>query len=362
MNDTLAQYVEQLRNRTRLELDLSNGIEILESIDFSESVHPRFITVNHSMPEHWTTLIHMAKNSDDAYRLLVKLAQKGFLVYRASPQGTELVHRSAVKRVWPELRNGVYEQDETGIVYKYSGPRAGGATKSLVVVFSSVHRNAYTQRLERNFAQIFPMLESSVPGHTGVLRIADLDGVVGGFYLPTSRDPENNVRIQEFISRMASTLGIPNDKIVAFGPSKGGTGALYTALNMGISCVAIDPIVTNERRGDRILDRYFVSSEIFQHSHDYHFARAVSKFGASTPANSRAQMAIITSRGSEEFNDISRLFNNSNLKSINIINCVNPAIKKHFHVAPKTVAFSLGVLNMYLAGLSVNIPDYFEID
>ena len=362
MNDYLNALAQQSRNVSLIEIDLADGAEGIESILSSGTVRPRFVTVRHEKQEDWTTIIHLSSKNDLAFDLLVRLSEEGFLVYRASKTGTQLVHRDSVAEVWPALMNGEYERDSNGIVYRYTGPRAKGKAKSLAVVFSSVHSNMYTQKLERHFAPVFPMLESSVGSQTAVLRIADLDGVVGGFYLPTKRDPESTSKIVDLIRRMASSLDIPMDRVVTLGPSKGGTGALYCALELDVSCVSIDPIITNNRLDTREEDRYFATTSIFESSRDEMFDEAFVRYLDRGLIENKSQFSVITSQKSVEYDDICKLKARSGVNNLHLIETTNEQIQAHHEVAPKTVAFALGLLNVYLSGLSVSLSDHNIID
>src|SRR5699024_3669797 len=156
---------------------------------------------------------------------------------------------------------------------KLTGCRHTGDTTSLAVVFSSVANNRFTQRLERHVGNPLSTLEKSVSGHTAVLRIADMDGVVGGYYLPTTRDTKSAEHIQNLISHVAGNLNLQTNQIVMYGVSKGATGALYHGLKMNTNTVAVDPIVTLNRRNTRQTDPYFSSSSLYPNSFDTVFEK-----------------------------------------------------------------------------------------
>lgn len=320
---------------------------------------PRVVEVTHAKPETWTSLIHLARDDDNAYDLLVALARKGYLVCRAPAGGSRLVPRDRVGAVWDSVRDGTYKMTADGIVYRFEDSRHSGPPTSLVVVFSNVAKNRFSQKLDRHFPQVFETLRKSVGGHTAILRIADMDGVVGGFYLPTARDPQADRKIQELILKVASDLDIPRERIVTYGPSKGGTGALYHGVTLGVDTVAVDPFITNNRRWTREEDLYFESSDIFLQSKDAIFNSLLEKDASS---QSRVAHMLITSPGSKEYADIVGLARRHPDAGLRIIESRDPHIKAHHQVAPNTAAMTVGLINGSAQGLPLELPAHSVID
>lgn len=362
MNQILRNIAAATRNINKLELDLENNLEEFQSVIESNKIRPHFIETYHEKPESWTTLIHLSFTDNNAHEKLVWLAQRGFFVHRATKSGTQFVHRDSVHKVWPELLDGTYEMDSSGIVYKYSGPRSGGRAKSLVVVFSSVHANMYTQKLNRYFAQDFPDLEKLVSSQTGVLRVADLDGIVGGFYMPTVRDPKFHSNLKIFLDRFISDLGISLNHTVAFGAAKGGTGALLAALMLKINALAVEPIVEENSVSRPADDRYFTSSEIFTRSKSSVLNAALVEYENDTTEDARSQISIITSEKSEEFSAISNFIKQSKSGRIVMIKNRNSSILKHQDVAKVSVGVMMGIINLYSVGLEIAASDETNID
>lgn len=323
---------------------------------------PKYIDCTHAKPQSWTSLIHLAQTNDQAFRVLITLAKKGYLVYKAPTIGTSLVHRLALKDLWQPLKDNEYEQTKDGTVYKLTNCRHEGNPTSLAVVFSSVATNRFTQLLERHIGNPLSTLEKSVSGHTAVLRIADMDGVVGAYYLPTSRDPNSADYIQELIAHVADDLNLHTRQIVTYGVSKGATGALYHGLRMNSNTVAVDPIITLNRRNTRNTDPYFSSSSLYPDTFDNIFERLMaahnqrSENTANTLRTTEPKHVIITAPKSEEYQDICRLVENSNTTSISLVESLDPHIEHHNEVGPNTVALALSMINILAQGLEFTMP------
>lgn len=321
---------------------------------------PRFIDCVHRKPDSWTSLIHLAQRDEIAFRVLLTLAKNGYIIYRAPAVGTSLVHRLALREVWKPLREGEYQQTADGTVYKFTGSRHSGSPTSLVVVFSSVAKNRFTQYVERHIGSPFSSLERSVSGHTAVLRIADMDGVVGAYYLPTTRDPQSAQHIQNLIGHVAENMGLSADQIVTYGVSKGGTGALYHGLLLKSHTVAVDPIVTLNRRDTRATDPYFSSSSLYTEPFDDTFRRVLSSPDSSkgNARDPKVKHVVITSVRSKEYPDIMELVRNSDQGSINVVESLDPHIQHHHEVGPNTVSLSLSFINLFAQGIELGLPSY----
>lgn len=324
----------------------------------SRGALPRFIDCTHHKPATWTSLIHLSQTDDKAYRVLITLAKRGYIIYRAPALGTCLVHRLSLREVWKPLREHEYQQTADGTVYKFAESRHSGPPTSLVVVFSSVAKTRFTQHVERHVGAPLPSLERSVSGHTAVLRIADMDGVVGGYYLPTTRDPESANHIQRLIKNVASNLGIESEQIVTYGVSKGGTGAFYHGLRLNSHAVAVDPIVTLNRRNTRSTDPYFSSSSIYLESFDATFQKLTARQQGPAIENSegKVKQVMITSANSKEFSDVMSLAQHSAKDTIKVIESLEPHIRQHNEVGSNTVPLSLSLINLLSQGVEFSIP------
>lgn len=324
--------------------------EILNEIREADS-RPEFLDCHHEKPESWTSLIHLAQGDASARELMVSIAELGYVVYRAPAIGSQFVHRSAVDKVWKSLQDGTYKRSASGIVYSLTPARHEGAVSSLVVVFSSVAANRFTQLLDRHFYHSLPDLPRLVGGHTAVLRIADLDGVVGGYYLPTNSFPDGAQRVQALIDEVATSFGVDRARVVMFGASKGGTGALWHSITYGSHCVVVDPIITNNRRSS-VDEPYFVSTRIFLKTFDEEFASLLS---AKQEVDGK-QRVVITSQGSAEYDDVIALARSHFGAGVRVIESLDPHIRRHNQVARNSVALSLGLINLLAQGVPLDLP------
>ncbi len=359
MSGFLKQWRARARaTQSRVALDLGGDVSGAVRDIESWTDGPHFVEVTHAKPEEWTSLIHLARHDDDAYDLIVALARKGYFVFRAPEFGSRFVAREEVGAVWAAIRDATYKVSADGIVYRYEDCRSEGPPSSLVVVFANVAKNRFSQKLDRHFPQVFETLRKSVGGHTAILRIADMDGVVGGFYLPTARDPQVDRKIQALILQVAGALDIPRDRIVTYGPSKGGTGALFHGLALGLHTVAVDPIVTNNRRRTRRDDPYFGSSDIFIESRDDTFESLLTGHRG----DDSTLHVLMTSRGSQEFPDVVGLAQRHPEAGLSVIESRDPHITAHHEVAPNTVALTLAMINSCAQGLPLRLADYTVVD
>lgn len=343
----------------KVEIALSGDQEGVEAA-LARAPLPRFIDCVHRKPDSWTSLIHLAQKDEVAFRVLITLAKNGYIIYRAPAIGTSLVHRRSLREVWKPLREGEYQQTADGTVYKFTSARHSGPPTSLVVVFSSVAKNRFTQYVERHVGSPFSSLDRSVSGHTAVLRIADIDGVVGAYYLPTTRDPQAAQHIQNLIEHVAENMGLGADQIVTYGVSKGGTGALYHGLLLESHTVAVDPIVTLNRRNTRATDPYFSSSSLYTEPFDDTFRRLLlaQELPERNSRNPEANHVVITSVRSKEYPDIMDLVGNSDQSSIAVVESLDPHIQHHHEVGPNTVPLSLSFINLFAQGIKLGLPSY----
>lgn len=340
--------------------DLDSQLKKLDSL----ADVPELILCHHDKEDiPWNSTIHLALTSSKARELNIEFARRGYMVCRAPQEGTLFVHKKAVEGSWPAVNDGTYSMDtSSGLVYTLTGPRRGGDALSMVVVFSSVATNSYSQLLDRHFMQNFPGLEKSVVDSAAVLRIADLGGVVGSFYLPTHHDGSNSSKVAEFIARIAGDLGIKRTAVLLYGASKGGTGALYHALTGGFSCVSVDPFVSNDHRNTPGTDPYYINTEIFTASLEATLSSSVEVLKSQTfDSEWRPMISLVSSPGSAEYPSIQHFVNAYASQYINFVVVNHPLIRRHKDVAGRTVPLVLGLMNLELLGIRPSIGSRFDV-
>lgn len=109
---------------------------------------------------------------------------------------------------------------------------------------------------ERLFPMMFSNFTRSLIKDTVVIRIADIDGVRGGFYVNSVNYSQYERDLAEFIDNKIEEYGIERKNVVLHGTSKGATGALYYGAKLDLNTVVIDPVIDGE---------YYISQERNSH-------------------------------------------------------------------------------------------------
>jgi hypothetical protein len=174
-------------------------------------------------------LMKIALTDDRVKRLLLKLTNLGYSLYYHADGESRFIRHDRLRHHWPAVKSGAIKVSREGIFYTVEEPPSGHIEK-LVVVFSPVSSRA---RLIRYFRPSFGTLQKYLAPHTAVLRVADMGGVKGAFYLDTTALPANSLNIHRLIDEVATRSGLLRSDVVIYGASKGGTGALYHGLAVG---------------------------------------------------------------------------------------------------------------------------------
>lgn len=95
----------------------------------------------------------------------------------------------------------------------------------------------------RLFPGLFNNFTRSLVKDTVVIRIADIDGIRGGFYVNSVNYPDYEFDISEFIEKIISEYQVKKSDVVLHGTSKGAAGALYYGAKLDINTVVIDPVL-----------------------------------------------------------------------------------------------------------------------
>ncbi|TNM52970.1 XcbB/CpsF family capsular polysaccharide biosynthesis protein [Brevibacterium sediminis] len=324
--------------------DLSCG---LRSANFLEVEH-RGVSANND------NLIRLGMNSAAVRELVEWLAVRGWFLYKSDGSVSSFVKSDYVPNLWHRITNGDYCVDETGLVYSVDESNVVDAPRSLVVVFSSMSLPHDGAGLSRYFEQNF----SSIGRHLGsgavVLRIADLDGVVGGFYSPTNFVPDRIEIVQSLIRRVAGERSIGADRVVLYGGSKGGTGALLHGLfnSDGWKCIAVDPVVDDSYYENRYNDSHWTGGRIFRHRKTELFSKAVES--CTFHSEFDARICIVTSPSSPLFSDIQLLSEKLPKRQVLFASSRSSLIRDHPDVSAQTLRFVTGVMNMWIGGLRIS--------
>lgn len=307
-------------------------------------------------PENKENLAVTSRRDPNAKRILVELAKLGFLIYKQDDATSFFVRQDEVPALWHRVRTGELCATEDGVIFTFSPPLVASENPQLLVVFSSIHEDIYSASLGRYFKQNFPTLQKYVSPGTAVLRIADVGGITGAFYLDTTAAPHNSKLIQSLIMTKASEIGAARDAVVLYGGSKGATGALFHALSLGIRCVAVDPVVSDEYYESKYSDSHFTRGGIFPRTKQEVFASAVETYRTrSYESSSVGRIIVICSERSPQFEFIRNALIDPLLRRAVFFNCLHPDIRDHPDVGPKSLALTTTVINNSLYSVPMQV-------
>lgn len=218
------------------ELELKFRLNGVDRLDVDKSAHGANseVKLNHN-------LYGLARNDVSAKALVVALSNLGYYMVK---------HRDGVSSfLWGGHEEAFSEYIDGeffgGLYYKLQMP-LGVKPGRVLVVFSSVADFPYNASIQRRcFFGNFKSISKFIPYDVAVLRISDIGGVVGSFYLNNNFDLDRERKIRALIGHVSDRLGVGLDKFVFYGGSKGGTGAFYHGVSMGVGFIAVDPIVSD---------------------------------------------------------------------------------------------------------------------
>ncbi|BBE23083.1 hypothetical protein MN0502_19660 [Arthrobacter sp. MN05-02] len=295
------------------------------------------------------SLLEIARRTDDAKEILIRLAMAGFYVYRKTEDSTRLVRDHTIAKLWHRVKEGDYSVNSEGLIYSYSPPLSPTPVPKLLVIFSSMSTSIYNTSMMRYFEQNFKSAQKYIPHDTAVLRIADIGGVVGAFYLNTYRNPNNVQRIQRLLSDVMIQYSIPTSNVVLYGASKGGTAALFHGMTGGYKFISVDPIVSDNYYVTRFRDSHFTQGGIFERTKDEVFAELVSNklrytsFGA----RNKAEGSVIFSQRSPQYSAITSTLVEHLAHRYAFFDSINPGINDHPDVSPKTLNIATMLMNQF---------------
>lgn len=217
-----------------------------------------FIHYTHSeVLQKGDNLITEARKNQNSYDLLIVLANNGYYLYMTKEDKiSSFVHHAELPKLWQPVKNGEYIYNEDGIVYSLTMPvDQEMPIRNLLVVFSTMSGPIYMTSLMRNFTQNFSGIMKYISPDTVILRIADLGGVVGSYYMNTHYLPHNEDNIQKLITTVKNNLNV--QKVVLYGASKGGSAALLYSLYHDYDAVIVDPILSDEYYINQYNDSHF---------------------------------------------------------------------------------------------------------
>ncbi|MBP3043600.1 XcbB/CpsF family capsular polysaccharide biosynthesis protein [Arthrobacter sp. zg-ZUI227] len=301
-------------------------------------------------------LLLAAHRNSKVKNIVIELAKMGYYVYHMVDGVARFVLESHIPQMWHSVREGQYLSSPDGVVYSFQEPKSGGPIRNMVVVFSSIGGDIFGNGLSRYFTQNFRSIQKHVPADTAILRIADIGGVVGSFYLDTHYAPRNTKRVGNLIESMRIANSLDKDSVITYGASKGATGALFHAINSDYRCVCVEPIVNDHYYETRFGDTHFTAADIFVEKKEHTFARAIETYKRRAPSTSakdhESRIIVVYSTQSPQAPYLREIIGNHLTKDMSLIDFRHPQISDHPDVSPQ----SLNLVTMYLNMMCYGIP------
>lgn len=337
-------------------LDLAEGLGSL--IDRTAALDPAtsFVQVDHgSSSDSEDSLITISRRDPDAKKLISHLAVKGFYLYRVTDEGSRFVRDHTIGKLWHRVKDGDFSLNRDGLIYSFTPPTVKSDFMRILVIFSSMSMSIYNPSMMRYFEQNFRSAQKHIPLNTAVLRIADIGGIVGAFYLNTARNPDNTARIRRLICETAIEHNVSLNDIVLYGASKGGTGALYHGLTGGFKCIAVDPVISDDYYVSKFQDSHFTTDGVFPERKQDVFNRVVAKAveADSGTSNDSTRTAVIYSERSPQYSAIHEIAAEKLKDRAAFFNCINPEILDHPDVSPKSLNTAAMLMNMFFYDLDL---------
>lgn len=318
---------------------------------FNELIHrttqthtaPAFIHVEEARLAKPDALINLAVRNPDVRAFVTSAAALGYLQYFGVEGEARLVHRSRLSQLWNAVRTGNVRESADGIFYTLDHRLPEKEIKRLLVVFSGVALAPRSPSLWRYFEKNFRHVDANIPGDTAVLRIADVGGVLGAFYMNTADHPHATLGIESLITSTADKFSISRPQICLLGSSKGASGATHYGISLGTHFVAVEPILSDAYYEDHLHDIHFTAPSIFPD-------RKADIFQSLSGARENNSLPgyIFTSPASPQYPYISSFQNKT--PEINLVTTRDSRIVDHPDVARTVLGPTLSLVNSILLG------------
>lgn len=329
---------------------------VAEIFDRNSSANPDFIHLQDSENTLNGRSILQAAHQDGAIRKsVIALANRGYYVYHTADGVSKFVKDEHIPRMWHSVLDGTYSVSNEGVVHILERPRAAVSPRKLIVVFSSIG-DIFNEGLFRYFTRNYRSIQKFVPQDAAILRIADIGGVVGSFYLNTTHRPDNTRRIRGLIEQVRQEFGLTKDDVVTYGASKGATGALFHAVSGGYKAVAVEPIVNDHYYETSFGDTHFTGGGTFPATKESVFEELIAEQRRTEMARSKVsqpRIVVIYSEQSPQFRYINELLGHHSVGDISLVNVTHPDIKDHPDVSPASLNLTATFLNMMCYGFAI---------
>jgi len=285
-------------------------------------------------------LFAIARNNSYVKKFVTNLANDGYFLVKHDNGISVFEKYISAKKFAHNFITNTTIKVHNDLFYTLDDPKITTINPRLLVVFSSVadfSLNASISR--RNFFTNFKSIGKYIPSNTYILRISDIGGIVGSFYLNNNFNTKVERNIQDLILFIMKKHSIIKNDVVFYGASKGGTGALYHGIFGGYKSVAVDPIVSDKYHEENYNDPHFTNGT-FPANKQEKFSSLIKS--SKIPRNTN----IIYSKNSPLYSYINSIVRNNDIKQkINYINSTHPKIKDHPDVGPNTIHILTLIIN-----------------
>lgn len=302
--------------------------------------YPNFVHVLDQRLKAGSNLISLARRDPDIRAVVTDLAACGYFLYHGREGESRFVHRDRIPSLWKPVVDGLVNVSDNGVYYRFDSKGSSNNIERLVVVFSGVASNPSSASLHRYFEPNYRHLNGLTSADTGVLRIADVGGVVGAFYGATAEKPDNRLSIAKLIDSFISRHNIERDKVCLVGSSKGATGSLLHGLTLDLPFVAVDPIVSDQYYEDSLEDAHFTRGSVFFEPKETLFSNLLK----SSLMERRSYAAFFTSPNSEQYSLVTD-FASQLTGPVGVYSSVDPRIDGHPSVAGSVLGLTVSVVN-----------------
>lgn len=342
---------------TVLAFDLDDVIEGL-GVVAGTAKRTNYVHVNFEDWGSGKNLTELARTEPKAYEAVVGLAANEYYMYKHEAGRSSFVSRRNLPTLWQPVREGRIHESAQGILYQVEEAPAPTGRPKLLVIFSAMADRIYSPSLYRYMARNFKTIQKYVSPSTHVMRIADVGGVVGNFYLDSGVLPKNASNVQRTIKSVMTSLGAVPSDVVLLGASKGATAATYHGLSMGLKHVAVDPVLHEGEYWDRFNDSHFTRNQIFPRTKQEVFAELMGRLrDRGRLGTALDKQVVITSERSPQFHYIEPALLAGNDRNVVLIND-NPGILDHPDVPVFSQHITTSTVDQLLAGVKVAAGTY----
>ncbi|NYT79830.1 XcbB/CpsF family capsular polysaccharide biosynthesis protein [Alcaligenaceae bacterium] len=328
--------------RSFLFTDLSDNL-ITKSLDECEIVHIDKSNFGQGDAKKNHNLYGLARSDRNAKSLVTQLSNLGYYL-TDHKDGISTFYNYKNKELYDSILIDQNTSRWKDIYYSIQYPENNIRPSRVIFVFSSVADFPYNQNINRRcFFKNFKNINRYIPYDTAIVRVCDVGGVVGSFYMNNNYDLFFEQKIQEFLRYAYGFLNVSKDNVVLYGGSKGGTGALLHGILGGYKFVAVDPIVSDDFHETAYNDSHFTKGTFPERKFD-RFSRICNE------GSKRGY--IITSSGSPVFEYIRKIADKNN---INYIDVVHQDIKSHPDVGKNTINILMMLVNSMFYNVSLSV-------